>query len=153
MPTSVVPALLDALVTQTRAALPAVTVLDGPEVTGIAPGLFLLIGVDDLEAESGGFAVEARQEWANANGTARDESGDITCTALGWNGDGDQKAARDAVYGAVDALADLLRANPALDVDGLLWTSFGSMSQLTQAQGDTGAIAQLTFRINYRARL
>lgn len=154
MATSVVPALIDALVTAARTALPDALVSDGIGATD-DPGDFLMIGVEDPDIEGASFSADTRQDWANANYTTRDEQGEITCVALSWNGDGPEgaKAARDGAYAISAAVETLLRANPSLDVDGLLWTGFGSSSQLSQAQGSAGASALLVFRINFRARV
>lgn len=154
MATSVVPALIDALVTAARTALPDALVSDGIGATD-DPGDFLMIGVEDPDIEGASFSADTRQDWANANYTTRDEQGEITCVALSWNGDGPEgaKAARDGAYAISAAVETLLRANPSLGVDGLLWTGFGSSSQLSQAQGSAGASALLVFRINFRARV
>lgn len=152
MATSVVPALIDALVEQATAALPDVNVYDGFGVTA-DPGDFLMIGVEDPDAEDAAFSADARQEWANANHTTRDESGEITCCAVSWNGDADQKTARDGAYAITAAVETCLRETPALGLDNLLWTGFGSSTQLSQVQGDSGAAAMLVFRIAFRARI
>lgn len=152
MATSVVPALIDALLALANANLTDVLVLDGYGQTD-DPGDFLMIGIEDPDSDGAGFSADARQEWANANYTARDETGDITCVALSWNGDGDAKLARDTAYGITSALEDALRLTPSLGVEGLLWTGFGSTTQLSQAQGTGGASALLIFRISFRARI
>lgn len=153
MATSVVPAAIDALVAAARIALPDVLVHDGIGQTD-DPGDFLMIGVEDPDIEGAAFSADTKQDWAAVGtGAPRDEQGDITCVALSWNGDGDPKAARDGAYAIAAAVEDLLRNTPALGVPQLLWTSFGSSSQLSQAQGDGGASALLVFRINFRARI
>lgn len=154
MATSVVPALIDALVSAATTALPSVRVSDGIGATD-DPGDFLMIGVEDPDLEGAAFSAETKQDWAHANYTARAETGEITCVAVSWNGDGPEgaKAARDGAYAISAAVETLLRANPSLGVDGLLWTGFGSSSQLSQAQGDGGASALLVFRINFRAQI
>lgn len=152
MGVSVVPALIDALLAAAKTELPSTLVLDGFGVTD-DPGDYLMIGVEDPDLEGFAFSADARQEWANVNHLVRDESGDITCAALSWNGDGDQKAARDAVYATAGAVENLLRDNPSLGVAGVLWTGYGSSAQLMQNQDKHGAIALLVFRINFRARI
>jgi hypothetical protein len=153
MATSVVPALIDALVAQATTALPSTLVFDGIGVTD-DPGDFLMIGVEDPDIEGAAFSADTKQDWAAVGtGAPRDEQGDITCVALSWNGDGNPKAARDGAYAIAAAVEDLLRANASLGVSGLLWTSFGTSSQLSQAQGEGGASALLVFRINFRARI
>lgn len=153
MATSVVPDLIDALVSTSRTALPDVNVYDGVSVT-LDPGDYLMVGVEDPDLEGAVFSADTRQEWATVGtGAPRNEEGDVTCVALSWNGDGDQKVARDAAYAIAAGLEDALRANPSLGVSSLLWTGFGSSSQLSQAQGKGGASALLVFRIHFKARI
>lgn len=154
MPASVVPALIDALVTNARAALAGTAnVYDGFGVSE-APGLnYVLIGVDDPDNDSVGMAADTQQDWANANYTARDESGDIVCASVAWNGDANQKAARDAAYANVNTIAALLKTTPAQGVPEVLWTSIGSRMQLSQDQNEKGANAIVVFRVYFRARI
>lgn len=151
MPVSVVPALFDALIAAAAAALPTTQVSDGIGNTEY-PGDFLMIGISD-DGPNPSTAVRSRQKWANANGTARDEEGDITCLAVSWNGNADPKAARDGVYATKAAVENLLRANPSLGVAGVLWTSAGTDENLEQDQDNNGAVAYLVFTIAYRARI
>ena len=151
MATSVVPALIDALFAAAVAALPNARVSDGVGVSS-DPGDFLMIGVSD-DGPNPSTAVSSRQTWANANGTTRDESGNITCMAVSWNGNADAKAARDSAYATKAAVENLLRANPSLGVSGVLWTSVGTDESLDQNQDDLGALAILVFTIAYRARI
>lgn len=155
MATSVVPALIDALVTNAAAVVPANTlVFDGLGITADPGSSYLMVGVDDVDSTDKAFAADSTQTWANANYTARDEEGHIVCAAVAWNGDGDQKAARDKAYAIAASVENMLRANPSQGVANLLWSSFGSRSQLSQDQQATaGALAILVFRIHFRARI
>lgn len=152
MATSVIPALIDALVAQSTTALPSVKVYDGLAVTN-DPGDFLMVGVEDPDLESAASSATAEQSWAHSTGTSRDESGEITCAALSWNGDGNLKTARDGVFAITAAVENLLRNDPDLGVAGLLWTSFGSTVELSQGQGDMGADALVVFKVAFRARI
>lgn len=153
---TVVPALIDALVQLADDAVGGgVVVSDGFAVTN-DPGAYLQIGVEDPDLTGYTTSASATQRWATAGGTkSRDEEGDITCAALGWDGDGDPKAARDGALEAVITFGEALRADPTVGgVQGLLWTEFGSGFELNQAQtAEDGAVAQLLFRIHYRARI
>lgn len=151
MATSVVPALIDALVSGARAALTDRIVYDGFGISN-DPGEFLMVGVSD-DGPDASRAVSSHQEWANANHTARDEEGDITCMAVSWNGDADQKAARDGAYATKAAVENMCRTNPSLGLDNVLWTSAGTDENLEQNQDDAGALAILTFTIAYQARI
>lgn len=154
MATSVVPALIDALLTEARAALTDVRVYD--VVGGIDdPGNYLMVGIEDPLSEDADFSADSKQAWANATYTARDEEGEIACCAVAWNGDGNEgaKAARDAVYAIVADVETVLRENPSLGVAGVLWTSCLTSGQLRQIPGESGAGAVLAFRITFRARI
>jgi hypothetical protein len=150
--TSAVPAVIDALLAAATTALVDVAVYDG---TGISddPGDFLMVGVEDPDSDTFATSVDAQQSWPHIGHRVRDESGDITCSALSWNGDGDQKAARDAVYAITAQLEELLRDDPTLGLGPLVRTEFGTTSQLIQRQGDSGAMAMLTFKVHFDARI
>ena len=155
MATSAVPEVIDALLTLARASLTDTLVFDGLGVTD-DPGNFLMIGVEDPDTEGLAFSADVKQDWANANYTSRDETGEITCAALAWvgeSGDEGSKVARDGAYAICASLEDAMRANPTLGLPTLLWTGFGSSTQLSQAQGVGGSSALLVFRINFRARI
>lgn len=155
MATSVEPGLVDAMVALAAAALPATTkVSDGPDVSN-EPGDFLMVGVDDPDAGTTMFvsAVTSQKPGPFGLNRPRDEFGEIICAAQSWNGDGNAKTARDAVYAITAALENLCRTNPSLGVPGVLWTGYGSASQLRQGQTPAGARADLIFRISFRARL
>ena len=145
MAVSVVPALIDALVAASGGS-------DGLTVTE-EPGDYLMVGVDDPDTDGGAFSGQSRQQWAHANHTTRDESGEITCAAYSWNGNGDQKAARDAAFALVEQLAAVCRATPDLGIPTLAWTDFGADTNLSQFQGEWGASALVVFTIAYRARI
>ena len=155
MATSVVPSLIDAMVTAFDAALSTVQVYDGYGVSD-DPGDFLMIGVDQLDPSGQATAATVQQDWANANYTSRSEQGDIACAAVSWNGDAGnagQKSARDAVYATQAAVETVLRNNPSLGVANVLWTSFGTNAQLSQDQDHKGSLALLTFSIFFRAQI
>lgn len=153
---SVVPALIDALVQKAAAALPAVLVSDGFTLTE-DPGDFMMIGVEDPDNEGFETSADSQQEWAHANHTARNQTGDITCAALSWNGNSDQKAARDAAYRLTSALATLLRNDPSLGLvpgsASMLVASFGTREQLIQTKDEKGALSLVVFTVHFQARI
>jgi len=152
MAVSVVPALIDALVAAATAALPNVLVLDGMGATD-DPGDYLMVGVDDPDTDGDAFSGDSQQKWAHATGSTRDELGQITCAAFSWNGNGDQKAARDSAYASVEALAAACRDSVDLGVDSIAWVDFGTDARLSQIQSDSGAAALVVFQIAFRARI
>lgn len=153
MATSVVPAFLDAIVEGARFAAPALNVYDGFGSTD-DPGDFLMVGVSDPDMEGVENAAEGQQDWATVGQQgARSERGEVTCVALSWNGNGDAKAARDAAYATVALVETFCRNDPDLGIPTLLWNSALSSHQLLQNQDDQGALAMVTFRIAFQARI
>lgn len=155
MAVSILPSLIDALVTQARVALPALQVFDGYGASE-DPGDFLMIGVDDPDAPTPADSAESVQDWGpyRASGSKRDEQGSITCAALSWNGNGDVKAARDAAFASVGAVSTLLRNDPTLGLSpSLLWARFGSVLDLSQQQDGSAVQAVVLFRVAFQARI
>lgn len=159
MATSVVPALIDALVANAAPAVPAgVNVYDGfgvsddEQVVGC-----LMVGCEDPNAGEFSLAADLQQSvTVLATARPRDESGEIPCVALFWDGDGDAKTARDGVYAITAAVENMIRTAPGVPyfgVTGVYRMDFGSTSSLQQSQTSDGAVAYLTFRIAFVARI
>ena len=151
MSTSVVPALIDALVAAGTTALPSTIVSDGVPVTD-DPGDFLMVGIQDPDAETplSADSAEAQQSWGAAR--PRTETGSVYCCAYSWNGNGDAKAARNAVYAIAAAVANALRPND-LAVPGLQGVGYGTSTTFRQGQSDYGAGALLMFSVEYAAHI
>lgn len=144
--------LIDAMVAD-FAALPAladVTVTDGQPRTN-NPGAYLFVGVDDPDSSSSDGAT-GTQTWPLHGNVSREDDGQILLAAFADNGDGEMKAARDAVDLVLEAVQDRVRANPTLSVPGVLWLSF-SEYRYRPKQYDSGAGVLLFFRINFKARI
>lgn len=152
MAVSAFPAVVDALVAAVTAERPDVLVLDGEGSTD-DPGDFLMVGSNNATGDGTVTSGALRQSWANANATARDEEGEVSCFALSWNGDGDPKTARDRAFSICESVASLCRDTPDLGVPQLLWTSFGATSNVSQIQTEDGALCTVEFQIFYRARI
>lgn len=152
MSTSAIPAVIDALFTAATTALSNIKVYDGYGVSE-DPGDFLMVGVEDPDYDAAANSANSRQSWATIGAGSRDEEGEITCAALSWNGNADQKAARTGAFAIVAAVENLCRANPALGVSTVLWTGVGTDTELLQQQGEGGASAIVIFKIAFRARI
>jgi hypothetical protein len=142
---------MDALIDGFTTALPDLNVLDGFGLSG-DPGDFLMVGADDPDNEDAASAFEIRQT-RMAMGGSRLEEGAVFCIALSWNGDGDQKAARDACFDTITAVEDYLRDNDQLGGVVLKADFVDLAAQGQQAQGDTGAACWLPFAIAYQAQV
>jgi hypothetical protein len=156
MGTSTVPALIDALTSAADLALSDTNVFDGPGSCD-DPGDYLMVGVDDPFNVTSAVLSASVEQVAGPSGTnrPRDESGTLWCSALSWNGDADQKVARDRVYAIQAAVENILRANPSLNIaaGGLFYAELGVGGSLKQDQGTDGAMAILAFPISFRARI
>lgn len=152
--TSILPALLTALVAQFKAALPKAVIYDGYGPSD-DPGDFLMVGIDDPNSTSFASTASSVQQTATMGaGRHRDELGDVTCVALSWNGDGDQEAARTAVFNMTAAVENALRADVTVgNVPGLLWAEYGTRLALSQYADEDGTQAWVVFSIHFKARI
>jgi hypothetical protein len=151
--TSIVFDLIDALHQRFTNVLTDINVLDGYGLTD-DPGDYLMVGVEDPDSDRA-TSAEGRQEWAGLGARARDEQGTVTCIAMSWNGDADLKAARAAAKATTAAVEDNLRADPNLGgtVPGLMWTGYGTRTELIQLQATDGACVMCVFDIAFKARI
>ena len=145
--------VISALVTRATEAVPDGTVVADGFALSSDLGAYLMIGVDDPDLAEATTAAHAEQEWASANYTARDESGDVTLVAWCSDGADDQQSARNKVFAIADAIEGMCRADPTLGVTELLWSGFGKTVTLRQGNDALGATALLIFTIHFRARL
>jgi len=154
--TSVVPALIDALVTQATAALPTKMVSYGSGVTD-DPGDYLMVGISDPDnTDDFVDSADAEGTWAGLGNHARDQRGNIWCVAASTNGDASnagQKAAVDAAYATVAAVDTLVRNSPTLGILVGGWAIHGSSERLSMSQDHHGARARVAFQIAFKARL
>ena len=163
--TSLVPAVIDYLVTQATAsaslgASPSnpVDIHDGPLLTAdeLVRPLHLYIGWDSV---SGAGEPTGVQSWPVLDkARTKDEDGTIVCTAEAWTGDTVMKTARDSCAAVVAAVELLLRGNGATGpgdatMGGLvLWSGVDHMTWYPQ-QSPNGAVCSCVFTIVFRARL
>lgn len=154
---SALPQAIDALVALAQTYVPSgVSVYDG-EAASDDPGDFLMVGVQDPDSDTMSLSGESQQGWSSVGyGSGyTDESGDITCAAVAWNGDSGnaaQKAARDDAYEIAKALAKAISIDPTLGLgDWFRGCRFGTQITLSQMTGDSGVSALLVFQIHFDA--
>lgn len=149
---SQIPALMDALIAASRAALPAVNVEDCWPAQ-LTTGDWLLWGVADPDSgrQSG---MTSSQEYPHASRQARNESGSINCVIFCSHGDDDAKGVRDAAFAILAAVEDLLRANITQGVPGVWKTSLSEVACLPMRTSDYGSVVvQVLFSIQFKARI
>lgn len=154
MTTTVVPQLVDALVALAESQLTGRTVSDGPKVGG-DPGDYLLVGAPSLDDSDQTTAAESESSWAYAGHRVRNEMGDVNCIAYSWNGDGDQKAARDSALATMDGLSDALRDDPTVGLPAslVMRAEFGTRVEWVQVQDGQGAAARAMFTVHFQAQV
>lgn len=149
---SAIPDIINAVVQLAKDQLTDVIITDG-----IGPsdevGKYLMIGVDDVDGESVLPTADSRQSWANIGHVVRDESGDVTCAAMAWNGQNDPRQARTDVFALVASLEDAVRADPTLGIRPQIRAEFGTSVELRQLQDEYGASATVIFQIHFDARI
>jgi hypothetical protein len=151
--TSVVPALIDAILAAATTALPAALTFDGWGVTE-DPGDYLMVGVSDPDEPDESEAATVTQDQLSFGATRpRMEQGVIHMAARSVNGDVDQKLARDGAYAIHEALATALRTTNDLGVTGVMQLSNGANLRLLQAQFEYGAQATLLYEIAFKAAI
>lgn len=154
MPTTVTYGLLGRLVEVYTAGLPSdILVVDGDIVTGDI-GTVLMVGWDDPDNDRA-TSVTSQQSWAGLGAKSRDEEGTVTCLVVVTNGNGDLKEARDTVRAVTDAVEGIHRADPNLggEVPGLMWTGYGTRTEIRQWLSTEGAVVTCTFEIAFKARI
>lgn len=149
---SAVPAVIDTLIASLSTALPAAAVFDGAGATDLNPPLAVHVGLSDVDDDGWSEAAASSQGWAWLGHSQRDEQFSVHCDVIAWNGTGDAKAARDAAYTALTAVASAITGDPALG-GSALYTVGLTTSALFQIQSATGAAARLPFDVTCRARL
>lgn len=147
-----IPAALASLLTICQAALPGVTVHDGPPIT-VGTKDYLCVGYDP----DSDVAVEFTQVFAAARGPgnhSRKEEYEVLCQLVAFSGDVKILNRRTTGFALLGPIEDALRANPsltgALGSGGLAQMSAGS---LQQAQTNKGAHIDIRFRIRCTARI
>lgn len=166
MATSVVPAVIDYLVTTFTAAAtiggatPPVYVFDGPLLTALTEQNNLFIGLDDPEAVGARKAADSTSTWLGSQlgQKVRDETITIFCAADGWSGQpppaNNVQTARNLAYAITAAVENLIRQDLTLGgnvpVPG---NAAVSTMGLTQEQTGKGVIARVPFVITARTRI
>lgn len=153
MDTSVTYALLDRLVELYAAGLTEVHVVDGDTVSGDV-GTWLMVGWDDPDNDRA-TAATGTQSWAGLGAKARDEEGTVTCLVVVTRGDNKLKDARATVKAVSAGIEGIHRADPNLGgtVPGLMWTGYGTRTEIRQWLSTEGAVVTCTFEIAFRARI
>lgn len=143
MGVSTAPAVLDALVSGFRLALPDVQVVDGQPLELQADFIAVGWAPDD---EPGVDLTRAREQ---LGADADRETYAVACIASAWSGSTDPKRVRDRCFELINAAAGALSADPNLG--GECMTARLSVGSLTQEQTSEGAQATVRFSVQVDA--
>lgn len=163
MTTSVVPAVIDYLVAQARAApaLAGVMVVDGPQPSKSLQDIEQVLWIGADPADPGGDMAQADQKWPYSDkARTRDEDAVVVCAAQHWSGDTSNKVHRDGAMAIIAALDDLIRGDPSAGGPGdasmgglVFWSGILGPYVFRPRQQGGGASMLVTFNVVYHARL
>jgi hypothetical protein len=155
---SKVPALIDWLVNAFTlsptlgAAVPPVTIYDGPPTTDLDAPLKLYVGLQDPDTPGAEEAATFEQSRGDLGQLTRDEITTIRCAAEAWSGTDDARTMRVAAFAIVSAAETIIRSdttqfggNAALAAPGI------TGGVLLQNNTQTGAVARVTFDVIFRS--
>jgi hypothetical protein len=155
MATSRVPAAIQALVETLNgsAELAGVTIVDGPSAVDFSGRRRICVGW----SPGADTATDIVQDFAYAGGRRRDEQFTIHCYAEARAGDKDMRLRREAVFGLLAIVEDILRQTDQQPTAGtlggtVLWAYLATGS-LIQEQNGNGTLAGLSFTVSCQARI
>jgi hypothetical protein len=153
---SVKPALRAALVTSLTTAMPGVSVRYGGGFTDTQVGAAVMVGAAGDPFDENDTVVDSTTYTIAGTGPRQDETGDINCVAMSWNGNpgdaGVQQAYEDT-YALLASVETYLRNNPTVGgfFNGTFWAEYGT--EVTTREFDNGGpVCVVAFTIHYRAR-
>lgn len=150
---TIIPAAIDQLITTVTAALPSAQVVDGPGAYDMGEyPVVVYIGASDPDDEDFTNAASSEQTWAWLGHVQRRAELTVRCAIVGWNGDGDQRAARNAARDALQAFTDAITDDPSLSGAVIASTGISDLA-LEQSQDNHGAKAKFTFGLPMQAWL
>jgi hypothetical protein len=154
MTTSVVPALIDALIAHAalRTGMSTVLVQDGDFGNPNDPGYRFMVGASGPQSLSAAAVAQADQVWPLATATGRDETGSIACGIYGSLGVVVPKEVRDEVFRIAGEVQTMLRTDILQSVPGLRWTSYTGQT-VEQLIDENGTHILLTFKVEFKARI
>jgi len=149
MATSVIPGLLNAMVTNGNAAAPTGTsvyrvgtVTDDPEPS-------ITLGTDDLDNEDLLHVSDSTYERA-AMGKSRMQKGVIYCAAQSTDGS-DMDTAINSAQAMCTAFANQLLSNPTQGVPSVLETIYGDERLEAGDTAEDGMVARIYFTVGFTA--
>ncbi|MFC3453999.1 hypothetical protein [Amycolatopsis speibonae] len=153
MTESRIPEAIDAIIAALTTAQPDLQVWDGPIISGDYTNA-VYIGFDGQYEDSEELAVSAQQEWAGIGRNARNEDLQITCSVVVLTGNADTawKPTRDAAYSIIEAVGQVLRADPSVGLPPPVVAELVP-GDFYQETGPAGMQARVLFSIHLKTRV
>ena len=155
MPTSALPAAIDALVSilDASSGLDGVDVVDGPPADDVATNDFLAVGWSGTEDQ----AAEIVQDFNAVGGRTRNEELTIACVIDVWSGDDGFATVRDRAFAILGAVETALRSTDlspeAPTLNGTVLWAHMTRASLRQYFTDKGSRVALGFTVSCHARI
>ena len=149
MPTAAFPSVIAGVVTFTAGVLPAARVVRGRDIS-MDPDDVVMIGVlaDD---EPGRDSAGSFEQFMQAFGGSRQETGEVNGLVVAYSGDTDQDAACDAAFAHFALLESAVRADKTLGLTVFDYVVAEIQAgEVKEAQTNLGAGVALTFTISYK---
>jgi len=144
MSASTVPAVLAALYSLTKTALPSANVIYGEPTQG-QPGDFICIGWHREQP-----AVTNQQSIGDAGIRSSFEDFDVLSEVVAWDGGTDMASCVARAYALLDVIDEAVRVDSKLG--GAAMQAQRTGSDLTMAQTPDGAMAIVSFTVTVRAQ-
>lgn len=139
---SVVPSFIAQLIAAFRAALPAVTVVDGPFLQ-VPNGDYLCVGWSPYNPD----AASSAQQWSGVGTWGRNENFSVTCYLDSYSGDQDDpQGRRNGAYALLATVESALRADPTVG-ETVLSAQLASHT-LHIEQSDAGVAVGISFTVS-----
>lgn len=131
----------------------SVPVFNGPRPRSATPKQYLLVGVNGIEEIEAG--MRSNQTPSSLSGDWWDETGEVDCTAVAWQGETDMTAIRAAAKSIVDICETALRDDRHLG--GLLVPANNTAEQtrldIREQQTSKGPLVEAVFTVSYSTTL
>lgn len=147
------PALVDGLVDVLTSELSGVVVFDGPPPATDATTLGVAVGLANPSTDE--YAGVARQVWRDVGmvpDTARQETGEVRCTAWAWTGDDFAfRGLRSRVSGVLDDIHAALASISPVGLSQITDLRLMDSVDWVQTQDASGTTVEALFKVAYSA--
>jgi hypothetical protein len=147
--TAAFPSVIAAIVTVAAGAVAPVRVVRGRDISNEASDV-VMVGQQDIE-DDGWVSAGSFEQFMQAFGGSRQETGEVNGLVVAYSGDTDQDAACDAAFAHFALLESAVRADKTLGLTVFDYVVAEIQAgEVKEAQTNLGAGVALTFTISYK---